>query len=113
MDNSSTSNGKAETETSDANTQPPASSDVWSNPDITPQQAIKLAEYNESLTVKERQKVLALALPRTTSNALEIKICWEFSMYIIKHLWNQDIGPFDPLFIQNVNRNPSAYRDYI
>jgi hypothetical protein len=29
MDNSSTSNGKVETETSDANTQPPASSDVY------------------------------------------------------------------------------------
>jgi hypothetical protein len=81
--------------------------------DITPQQATKLANYNETLTAKERQKILALTLPRSCSNALETKICWEFSMYIIKHLWNQDIGPFDPLFIQNVTQNPAAYRDYI
>lgn len=82
------------------------------NKDITPQEVVKLMETNPNLTSKERAKGLALALTRILNTAIEIKIAWEFSMYVAKFN-GFEIPKFDPQFVVAINENPKAFVDYV
>lgn len=75
---------------------------------ITPQDAIKIAEFKRGLTPKERQKLLALALPRIFGEYFKIKMCWDFSIMCSEY----EIPAFDQEFVKQINLNPSAYVDY-
>lgn len=80
---------------------------------ITPLQAVKLAENSNKLTIKERQKLLALSLTRMCDTVVKMDVMWRFSMLIIKMNFQQDIGEFDSSFVVDINKNPSKYVDYV
>ncbi len=83
---------------------------------MTPQQAIRLAETHKSFTVKEREKVLAIALiellKRSSSEHLpaivKLKVLWEFSQMISEY-------PIPDLHVPRaiaMHKNPKDFRNY-
>jgi len=79
--------------------------------EITPQQVIQIVENSPNLTLKEREKGLALALFKIAKNSMELKFLWDVSSYIIQSNFKQTIK-FDVEFIININKNPAGFVNY-
>ena len=81
------------------------------NDEMTPLEAMQIAEQRPGLSAKERQKILALALTRIAKSPVELMMLWGFSQGVAR-LMGFEIPDLDEGFVLEINQDPAKFLEY-